>query len=186
MEQYDLAEEVMDQHLSDSTDDQAFRLMHQFNRNIKEQGHCDMVLTSEEENRLLAASNQNSPHAGYARSILSWVYAYEFDREIPLPDENANIQKVTYKEVAPLPYNEGLILSPNPTKGEAYVHAWQNAVGGSLELYSLASELMIDFDLEHNYLNRIDVSSMQDGIYIAILKNAQGHKLGSTKLMIVR
>jgi len=186
MEQYDLAEEVMDQSLSDSTDDQAFRLMHQFNRNIREQGHCDMVLTSEEENSLLVASNQNSPHAGYARSILSWVYAYEFDREIPLPEENANKQALAYKEVELLPYNKGLVLSPNPAQGEAYVHSWQNAIGGSLELYNLSSQLMMDFDLENSYLNRINVSSIQDGVYIAILKNTQGHKIGSTKLVIVR
>ncbi len=185
-EEYEMAEQAMEAHLSDEVEDQALRTIYEFNRRLKEEGHCDLSLTSEEENTLLTVAELGGVNAGYAKSILRWLYDYDFEVLLPQRLEPTAKSGFTFKEVEPLAYQSGILISPNPTKGSAYLHAWQNVQGGSLEIYELNGDRVAKMDLSNSYLNSINVGDLKNGIYIAVLLNASGSKVGETKLVVVQ
>jgi|GEM_PF-4815504 len=124
----------------------------------------------------------------YAKTLLAGVYG-ERDSEITLQPENVgseserrgNFQEEEKKEVAKIADEKFVIVFPNPASEKITVQSNNKADVTGVEIVSLSGSLLIEQICDG--LCKIDVSSLQNGVYLLNLYKAS--KILSTKKLII-
>lgn len=123
----------------------------------------------------------------YAKNILNLYEPEMHEFELVLPNPNRSMQREK-RILKPLPLvNEmSMEVFPNPAENRVTLEFSDKVETGNIIIYSASGEKLLSLAVVNSVFSVVDVSKLPQGIYIAILTNAEGQKLAETKISVQR
>jgi|GEM_PF-644080 len=131
-----------------------------------------LTLTSGAIDAILAS---NSIAKGDSLTLLWTVFAYETTDSLKA-NETFNVKLVRKAGVGinDITFNSNINVYPNPTSNELNISTNNLSGNMNIKLYSVTGKLMINENVDASINNKIDVSNLQDGIYMLAIEGSKG------------
>lgn len=131
-----------------------------------------LTLTSGAIDAILAS---NSIAKGDSITLQWTVFAYETTDSLKAIETfNVKLVRKAGVGINDVTFNSNINVYPNPTSNELNISTNNLSGNMNIKLYSVTGKLMVNENLDASINNKIDVSNLQDGIYVLAIEGSKG------------
>ncbi len=131
-----------------------------------------LTLTSGAIDAILAS---NSIAKGDSITLQWTVFAYETTDSLKAVETfNVKLVRKAGVGINDITFNSNINVYPNPTSNELNISTNNLSGNMNIKLYSVSGKLMINENVDASINNKIDVSNLQDGIYMLAIEGSKG------------
>ncbi len=131
-----------------------------------------LTLTSGAIDAILAS---NSIAKGDSITLQWSVFAYETTDSLKAVETfNVKLVRKAGVGINDITFNSNINVYPNPTSNELNISTNNLSGNMNIKLYSVTGKLMINENVDASINNKIDVSNLQDGIYMLAIEGSKG------------
>lgn len=131
-----------------------------------------LTLTSGAIDAILAS---NSIAKGDSITLQWTVFAYETTDSLKAIETfNVKLVRKAGVGINDVTFNSNINVYPNPTSNELNISTNNLSGNMNIKLYSITGQLLIEENMEASMTNKINVSNLQDGIYVLAIEGSKG------------
>lgn len=156
--------------------------LHNTNRNLKSLDSTELMALT-----VFASNYDLYGLAGvYAKNILNLYEPDSHFFDVVLPEQNRSHNRGESRVLKPLPNSAVITLFayPNPTQQQATIFLNQKVEKGSIRVYNLQGNEVLQTNLQSTLYCVLDFESLPNGVYFVVLTDENNTKLAETKITV--